>query len=78
MQEMKVQSLGQEDSPGEGNGHSLQFSHLGNPMDRGAWQATAKVQPLLIQSIRRGDGVGDLFIYLFIKDIKNNRMRIAQ
>ena len=24
------------------------------------------------------DGVGDLFIYLFIKDIKNNRMRIAQ
>ena len=24
-------------SPGEGNGHSLQYSCLGNPMDRGAW-----------------------------------------
>ena len=27
-------------SPGEGNGYSLQYSCLGNPMDRGAWQAT--------------------------------------
>ena len=27
-------------SPGEGNGYPLQYSCLGNPMDRGAWQAT--------------------------------------
>ena len=27
-------------SPGEGNGHPLQFSCLENPMDRRAWQAT--------------------------------------
>ena len=27
-------------SPGEGNGDSLQYSCLGNPMDRGAWQGT--------------------------------------
>ena len=27
-------------SPGEGNGNPLQYSYLGNPMDRGAWQAT--------------------------------------
>ena len=27
-------------SPGEGNGNPLQYSHLGNPMDRGAWWAT--------------------------------------
>ena len=27
-------------SPGEGNGNPLQYSFLGNPMDRGAWQAT--------------------------------------
>ena len=27
-------------SPGEGNSNSLQDSCLGNPMDRGAWQAT--------------------------------------
>jgi len=25
--------------PGEGNGHPLQYSCLGNPMDRGAWCA---------------------------------------
>ena len=28
-------------SPGEGNGNPLQYSCLGNPMDRGAWWATA-------------------------------------
>ena len=27
-------------SPGKGNGSSLQYSCLENPMDRGAWQAT--------------------------------------
>ena len=27
--------------PGEGNGNPLQYSCLENPMDRGAWQATA-------------------------------------
>ena len=26
-------------SPAEGNGYPLQYSHLENPMDRGAWQA---------------------------------------
>ena len=32
-------------SPGEGNGNPLQYSCLGNPMDRGAWQATAHRVP---------------------------------
>ena len=27
-------------SPGEGNGNPLQYSCLGNPLDRGAWQTT--------------------------------------
>ena len=27
-------------SLGEGNGNPLQYSYLGNPMDRGAWWAT--------------------------------------
>ena len=27
-------------SPGEGNGNPLQYSCLGNPLDRGAWRAT--------------------------------------
>ena len=31
----------QEDSPGEGNGNPPQYSRLENPMDRGAWWATA-------------------------------------
>ena len=37
-----VLSLGQEKSPGEGNGNPLQYSCLGNPVDRGDWQATAQ------------------------------------
>ena len=31
---------GLERSPGEGSGNPLQYSCLGNPMDRGAWQST--------------------------------------
>ena len=27
-------------SPGEGTGNLLQYSYLGNPMDRGPWKAT--------------------------------------
>ena len=27
-------------SSGEGNGNPLEYSHLGTPMDRGAWRAT--------------------------------------
>ena len=27
-------------SPGEGHGNPLQYPQLGNPMDKGAWQAT--------------------------------------
>ena len=30
---------GLERFPGEGNGNPLQYSCLGNPMDRGAWWA---------------------------------------
>ena len=29
-------------SPGEGNGNTLQYSCLGNPMHRGAWWATVQ------------------------------------
>ena len=34
-----IRGLGR--SPGEGNGNSLQYSCLDNPMDRGTWWATA-------------------------------------
>ena len=40
MRKTWVWSLGWEDSPGEGNGNSLQYSCLENSMDRGAWWAT--------------------------------------
>ena len=35
----EVSISGSGRSPGEGNGHTLQYSCLGNPMDSGAWQA---------------------------------------
>ena len=38
MQETQFQSLDWEDP--QGNGNLLQYSCLGNPMDRGAWWAT--------------------------------------
>ena len=40
MQETRVRSLDQEDSPGEWNGYPLQYSCLENPMDRETWWAT--------------------------------------
>ena len=38
MQETQVRSLGREDPLGGGSGNPLQYSRLGNPMDRGAWR----------------------------------------
>ena len=37
MREAWIQFLGQEDSPGEGNGNQFQYSCLDSPMNRGAW-----------------------------------------
>ena len=37
MQETGIQSLGWEDSSGEGNDNPLQYSCLENPMGGGAW-----------------------------------------
>ena len=42
MQETQLQSLIQEDPPGEENDNPLQYSCWENPMDRGAWWATAR------------------------------------
>ena len=41
--------LGSGRSPGEGNGNSLQYYCLENPMDRGAWQATVNGVAFLYQ-----------------------------
>ena len=40
MQETQIQSLGQEDSPGEGSGNLLQYSCLQDSIDSEAWEAT--------------------------------------
>ena len=40
---MQVRFLGWEDSPGRGNGNSLQQSCLENPMDRGAWRSMVQL-----------------------------------
>ena len=49
MQETWVQSLTQEDSPGEEVDNSLQYSCLGNPIDRGAWWA--KVHEIMKETL---------------------------
>ena len=40
LQEIWDLILGSGRSPGEGKDNSVQYSCLGNPMDRGAWRAT--------------------------------------
>ena len=50
MQETRVQSLDREDSPGEGNGYPLQYSCLGNRMDRGLTQGIYQAIVLTYQS----------------------------
>ena len=40
MLETLAQSLGLEDSPGEGNSNPPQFSCLENTINRGDWQST--------------------------------------
>ena len=39
IQETRVQSLGREDPLEKGMAYPLQYSCLGNPMDRGTWWA---------------------------------------
>ena len=41
-QETQAQSQEGKRLPGEGNGNPLQYSCLGNPMDRGAWWVTVQ------------------------------------
>ena len=51
-------------SPGEGNGNPLQYSCLGNPMDRGAWQATVHG---VAKSWTRLSTTTQLPVFLFVK-----------
>ena len=46
-------------SPGEGNSNPLQYSCLGNPMDRGAWQA-------MVYGVAKELDPIDQYMYVFI------------
>ena len=50
IQETWVRSLGWEDLLGEGNSNPLQYSCLGNPMGRGAWQWQATVHGVTVRN----------------------------
>ena len=43
MQETQVRLLGKEDPPGEGNGDTLQYSCLENPMDKKSLAGSQRV-----------------------------------
>ena len=51
--EMRVRSLGQEDSPGGGHSDSFQYSCLENLMDRGAWRATVHGVTMSLTQLKR-------------------------
>ena len=50
-------------SPAEGNGNTLQYSCLENPMDRGAWRVTVH------RGAKSWTGLSD-FTFTFMKPIK--------
>ena len=54
-------------SPGEGNGNPLQYSFLGNPMDRGAWWAT--VHRVAKSQTRLSDFTSSLLYVLYVQYI---------
>ena len=63
--------------PGEGNGNPLQYSCLGNPMDRGAWQATVHgvTKETRLYVIIKYSKNTSLFCFLFLNYLKSNCMK---
>ena len=69
----QVQSLGQEDPPGDGNGNPLQYSCLENPMDRGTWWATVhevaksrtRLSDFTTASVQQSDSAVHMSPYVF-------------
>ena len=62
-QEMQVRFLGGEDSPGGGDGDPVQYPYLGNPMDRGAWQATVHGVSRVRHNLASKPPLDCLFLY---------------
>ena len=58
-------------SPGEGNGNTLQHSCLGNPMDRGAWQAT-------VHGVSKSQaGLNDFHFHFFLSQRPMESMQLS-
>ena len=70
--------LGSERCPGVGNGNSLQYSCLGNPMDRGDWWATvhgmAKSWTRLSAHTGRGDHLLERFLVAFQREESKGKL----
>ena len=47
--------------PGDENVHPLQYSCLGNPMDRGAWQESQRVRHDLVTKQKQHQMINELF-----------------
>ena len=54
-------------SPGEGNGSQLQYSCLGNSMDRGAWEAAVRG---VAKSRTRLSDLTFTFTFILFKSLK--------
>ena len=59
--DLGVQPRGSGRSPGGGNSNPLQYSCLGNPMDRGAWRATVHGVPKSRTRLNTAAGAGGIF-----------------
>ena len=67
---LEFQKIGAEyySETGEENGNPLQYSYLGNPMDRGAWRATVlgvtkelEMTQQLTTTTVNAENIGDLW-----------------
>ena len=54
---------------GEGNGNPLQYSHLGNPMDRGAWRAIEGRKESDMTELLTHTTVNGMWIFLVMNPI---------
>ena len=70
MQEAYVFVPGSGRSPGEGNGYPLQYCCLGNPMDRGAWQAT-------VRGIVESDSIEQLTLHFNVRKISRQDLEVS-
>ena len=72
MQETQVQPVGQEKSPGEGNGYPLQYSCVENSMDRGA----GGLQSVGSQRVKHNWAAFSLFFPIWTVDLRKTNLAL--